>query len=86
MKITRTIVCCLIVFFVVFGIGCSSTGRGDFPTFKPENAGDLDLAVMPTMGAISHDLQSSILYHLDRNGLEQTYKSVEFIPAEKVRD
>lgn len=74
---------CLIVVGLL--AGCASTGRGEFPALEETGLSDKDLAVLPTVGAVSSELQSSILYHFDREGFEQRFGSVSFISPRDAR-
>ncbi|MFB6345176.1 MAG: hypothetical protein ABEK50_05300 [bacterium] len=77
----------LSVLLVVFLLaGCATTGRGNFPTFYPEEPGQTSLAVVPPLGASSRDLRSSILYHLNRGALSRRFKSVEVVPEDRVNE
>lgn len=87
MKNIRVIVGILSVVLLSLTLtGCATTGRGEFPNLNVNSLSEKKLAILPTVGAVSNELQSSILYHLDRGGLRETFESVSFISPDRARD
>ena len=66
--------------------GCATTGRGEFPAFPEHDRSDRTLAVLPPVGASTQSLNNSVLYHLNRNQLEQTFESVFVVGDQSVRE
>lgn len=64
--------------------GCVTTGRGEFPVFPVSDRTNKTLAVLPPAGPHSKALTNSVLYHLNRTQLENTFESVRIIADKKV--
>lgn len=83
-RIGRSLICLLITLSLIGG--CASTGRGEFPTFPDMNREDKTLAVLPIYGAEGDRLKDSILYHLDRKKISETFGTVKIISKKSVKN
>lgn len=78
----------LVLGLLIVGVlsGCATTGRGQFPVFPAEDRSDKNLAVLPPLGASTKSLNNAVLYHLNRNKLEDTFQSVRVTGDKSVRN